>query len=100
MQLLTAGRRNVATLAFAPTGDALVAVCSYHSPLLWALPATGDPVALQSNPPVYSSGSFTFSPDASVVGWVASQKRIEFNRVTGDIREVKIVPDGEGVISQ
>ncbi|MBN9120924.1 MAG: hypothetical protein J0I06_17525 [Planctomycetes bacterium] len=99
MQLLTAGRQNVSALAFAPAGDALAAACSYSSPLLWALPATGDPRALQ-NPPAYSSSSFTFSPDAAVVGWIAGQERYEFDRGTGATRKVRLAPPDEGLNSQ
>ena len=99
MQLLTAGARGVTALAFAPTGDALVAVCSSAEPRLWALPAVGDPVVFP-NDPTYANSSFTFSPNASVVGWIAGQKRLEFDRNTNTVREAKFVPDGEIVTAQ
>ncbi len=99
MQVLTAGRRVVSTLAFSPTGDALVAVCNGTTPYLWTLPATGDPVPLQ-DPPSYSNTSFVFSPDATRIGWLSYQKRMEFDRNTGTTSEMPITAEGEHVITQ
>ena len=99
MQLLTAGLRPVTVLSFAPASDALVTASSGVVPLLWALPATGEPVELQPDP-VYGYTSFTFSPDGSVVSWISAQKRVEFDRPTGTTREAKLTPDGEVIGSQ
>jgi hypothetical protein len=84
---------------FAPSGDALVAACSSVSPLLWSLPATGEPVPLQ-NSTTYRKDQFTFSPDGSVIGWVTASKRLEFDRATGTLRELKLVPDDEMISAQ
>src|SRR5262245_19812279 len=99
MQLLTAGLQPINVLSFAPASDALVTVGSVVVPLLWTLPATGNPVELQPDP-VYGYSSVTFSPDGSVVGWISAQKRMEFDRATGTTREAKLTPDGEKLGSQ
>ncbi|QJW96519.1 WD40 repeat domain-containing protein [Frigoriglobus tundricola] len=92
MQLLTAGKSNVTALAFAPTGTGLVAVCVNHVPLWWDLPAAGSPVPL-TDKAVYSCGSFAFSPDASVVSWIADRQRVERDRRAGAARVVAAGPD-------
>ncbi len=99
MQLLTAGKRDVTTLAFAPTGAGLVAVSTNHAPRWWDLPATGTPVPLTDKAPRFCS-SFTFSPDASVVGWVTESARVEHDRRTGTARIVALVPENEQVTAQ
>ena len=43
MQLVTAGRRMVSTLAFSPIGDALVAVCNSTTPVPWDAPGDRRP---------------------------------------------------------
>jgi WD40 repeat protein len=99
MQLLTAGRRNVGTLAFSPTGDALVAGAYGYSPMLWTLPATGDPVALQETPP-FSSSSFTFFADGMHLSWLTYQKRLEYDRASGTLHEVPLTPENESIVTQ
>jgi WD40 repeat protein len=99
MQLLTAGKYNVATLAFAPNGAALIACCNTHKPLLWELPATGSPVPL-ADKATYSCESFTFSPDASAVGWITGNERLEHDRRTGTVRAVALVPENERLCAQ
>lgn len=98
MQLLTAGTRHVASLAFSPTCDALAAASQYTAPLLFALPATGDPIRL---PTAYiHTVSFTFSADGNVVGWVSASKRNEYDRTAGTSRVVELVPTDERIQSQ
>lgn len=99
MQVLTAGRRLVGTLAFSPTGDALVAVSAGTTPYLWTLPATGEPVPLQTAQ-TSSNTNFVFSPDGARIGWLSNQKRMEFDRAAGTAREAPLLGEGETVVTQ
>jgi len=100
MQLLTAGKGTVRALAFAPNGAALVASCSSPMPVLWDLPATGIPVPLAENA-TNCLGSFTFSTDAAVVGWLTTgQQRMEHDRRTGTTRTIAVIPARESVYAQ
>lgn len=99
MQLLTAGRKDVSALAFAPDGRALVAACRSGVPHLWALPAAGDAVPLSALS-MYFCHALTFGPTADVVGWVNDSHRWEHDRRTGVTREPAIARAGEWVQSQ
>jgi WD40 repeat protein len=99
MQVLNAGRRLVSSITFSPTGDAIVAVSNGNAPMLWPLPAIGEPTPLQ-NPPSSGNSSFVFSPDANRIGWVSYQKRVEFDRATGTTSEAPVTPEGENVGTQ
>jgi WD40 repeat protein len=95
MQVLTAGTGTVYQIAFAPDGGAL-AVCSMkHSPLVWELPATGDPVALGSGPLRH----VTFSPDSLVVSWASGHKHNEYHRDTGETRLLSLLPETEFLLA-
>jgi WD40 repeat protein len=99
MQLLTAGRRHASALVFAPDGRALVAACRRHAPVLWKLPATDEPVPL-TDAVSYDATNFTFSADASVVSWIDTHQRREYDRPSGTTREVTHLPDGESAYAQ
>lgn len=98
MQLLTAGSRHVASLAFAPDSGALVAACQYSAPVLWPLPATGEPLRLLTS--YVHTVSFTFSADGNVLGWVSGSKRNEYDRAAGTSRVVELTPGDERVQAQ
>lgn len=91
MQVLTAGKWNVYQIAFAPDGGALAVCGLMHSPLLWELPATGDPVAVCSGTPNH----VTFSPDSRSVAWADGNNRAEHDRATGRTRIVPLLPRAE-----
>jgi WD40 repeat protein len=93
MQLLKVGRRSVSALAFAPDGRALTAAPWRHVPVLWELPATGEPVPLTDK--AYYVTCFTFSADAAVVGWLDNYGQFEYDRFPKTTRKVTLVPDGE-----
>lgn len=99
MQLLKAGSSVIHELAFAPDGGALVAPAGFASPVLWDLPASGDPVPLIAKPE-NTCTSFTFSPDSQVVSWACMGKRHEHDRGTGTARTVDLLPPGEGLAVQ
>lgn len=101
MQLLMAGTHSIFELAFAPDGRALVAPRDRSAPVLWELPASGEPVAI----PVLDSArrtcsAFTFSPDAQVVGWLCGQTRYEFDRRTGATQAIPLTQGTERVNRQ
>jgi WD40 repeat protein len=89
MQLLTSADGNVIELAFAPDGRALAAIVSNLTPFLWDIPATAAPKVLAEYRSSHTH-DITFSPDASVAGWLANQKRMEFDRTTGGERELQL----------
>jgi hypothetical protein len=93
MQLLKVGRRSVSALVFAPDGRALAVAPWHHVPVLWELPATGEPVPLTDK--AFYVTCFTFSADASVVGWLDNYGRFEYARAPKTARKVTLVPDGE-----
>ncbi|MCI0702914.1 MAG: hypothetical protein L0241_17700 [Planctomycetia bacterium] len=99
MQLLTAGKRHVIELAFSPDNLALVATSSDHVPVMWELPATGDPVPL-ADESTYTSHDITFSPDSTVIGWLAGQKRREFDRRIGTKRAIQLIAPEERLNAQ
>jgi WD40 repeat protein len=102
MQVLTSADGNVAELAFAPDGRALVAAVAHQVPFLWDIPATTAPKALAeyrvaNGPDPYN---VTFSPDSKIVGWLRDLSRWEYDRDTGDERQVQLTDPVRAVISQ
>jgi len=89
MQLLTSANGFIEELAFAPDGRALSAAVAYQSPFLWDIPTTAAPKVLAE----YARGahSLAFSAGSGIVSWITAQKRIEFERDTGDEREVQLL---------
>jgi WD40 repeat protein len=102
MQVLTSADGIVTELAFAPNGQALAATVSGQVPFLWDIPATTAPKALAEYRAFGKSttDTLTFSPDSSVVGWVVNHQRWEYERDTGEEREVQLVEGDEMVNSQ
>lgn len=99
MQLLTAGKTQIVALAFAPDGRALVATVRSSVPHLWTLPATGDPVLLDTGR-AHHSFALTFSADANVVGWVTDNRRWEHDRRIGATRAPNLTGENEWISSQ
>lgn len=90
MQVLTSANGFITELVFAPDGRALAAAVAYQSPFLWDIPATAAPKPLAE----YGRGgasNLAFSPDSGIVSWITRQKRMEFERDTGDEREVQLL---------
>ena len=99
MQLLTSAEGNVTELEFAPDGRALACAVLNQTPFLWDIPTTAAPKCL-SEYRTYLPNSLTFSPDSKVVSWVAGQKRMEFDRETGDEREIQLLDGNERLNAQ
>jgi WD40 repeat protein len=97
MQLLTACKGGAVELAFGP--DGLAGTFLNHVPVLWTLPASGEPIRL-TDKATYFVQHITFSSGGAVVSWLAEQKRHEFDRRTGTRQVVELANPGEGLNAQ